>query len=874
MGLCLVAMIYALLFTIIGINSAVAYVKNVQPHHVIFDDLGKMSTGVTYINIAIPLNITILYEQIAMFSDYLDKINTFNSSTSTPYDVATNIYGFRIKETDKISMATEHNMVQLTKQLASYAKKRLTNLSWSLRSLDNLLPTDPAFELTNERHKRFVFMIPMIICEVNKSYWKDQHLGAVNKMSEIYKELELYKQEYARLYNETLPELIPEYIEDNHDAMDEETLNTHVDYLQRTKRDVQFLINIIKSKDNSTFTPIPVPKNPTTPNPFRNFSNLYTNHKKQPISSTFMKPGTTSQQHKEQLIKGRGTLQEPLRKKLTNIDRKVFTHSEIVDLDIPYPIRNRTKRFLPAAAMAAGALGTFLGIFNSLEINNLRRDMATMSNNQNLLIQVQKIHTEQILQLEVSIMQMNQVFQLYLKNNPALLYAKLEDVLQSLADRMGNLKDTMQMLQLQRLSTNTLTSFQLTNLYNEVIATAKANNLQLLTNKPQDLFQLDTSYLRVNNEILVLVHVPCSNPSSLLTIYKYVPFPIPVLPNFNANTTDLNTIQDVFDISSPIANNALEGIHFQADADLIAIGKNDKGRHRYILLSSAEMSACTKRSNAFMCERHQVTKSDLLGSCLGSLYLQSPLGVANNCKINRIPLKETVYQISNTNHIVFTPYPITTQISCFNGSYFPLKIKHTQQVRIPEGCSVELTNHTITSDFSIRITSDSVHFEWDFDPISLPNSAKLMLDAKSMDSKLKFIEKTIEKVKMGDIHARGFENLMVDHVSSGSWLGTTFIVCFVITGILAILTAVICARNYLLARGWIGTRSGPPNHPRDFNVSYHRDRGIFDGEEEEQELSRIIRRPSGHRTGTHSTTTSRETPPPFIHLVTPSAPEN
>ena len=56
-------------------------------------------------------------------------------------------------------------------------------------------------------------------------------------------------------------------------------------------------------------------------------------------------------------------------------------------------------------------------------------------------------------------MQMNQVFQLYLKNNPALLYAKLEDVLQSLADRMGNLKDTMQMLQLQRLSTNTLTTF-------------------------------------------------------------------------------------------------------------------------------------------------------------------------------------------------------------------------------------------------------------------------------------------------------------------------------------------------------------------------------------------------------------------------------
>jgi hypothetical protein len=87
----------------------------------------------------------------------------------------------------------------------------------------------------------------MIVCEVNKSFWKGAHLEAVNKMNEIQKELELYRQEYARLHNETLPELIPEYIEDNQDAMEEETLNAHVDYLQRTRRDVQFLINIIKS---------------------------------------------------------------------------------------------------------------------------------------------------------------------------------------------------------------------------------------------------------------------------------------------------------------------------------------------------------------------------------------------------------------------------------------------------------------------------------------------------------------------------------------------------------------------------------------------------------------------------------------------------
>jgi hypothetical protein len=136
----------------------------------------------------------------------------------------------------------------------------------------------------------------------------------------------------VRLYNETLSELIPEYIEDNHDAMDEETLNAHVYYLQRTRRDVQFLINIFKS--NGTITPSrTIPKlYPTTPNPFRNFSNLYTNHKKQPLSSAFMKPRTTSQQHTEQLKQGRGTLHTPI-KCFTNNNTKVFTHRELVDFD-------------------------------------------------------------------------------------------------------------------------------------------------------------------------------------------------------------------------------------------------------------------------------------------------------------------------------------------------------------------------------------------------------------------------------------------------------------------------------------------------------------------------------------------------------------
>jgi hypothetical protein len=80
-----------------------------------------------------------------------------------------------------------------------------------------------------------------------------------------------------------------------------------------------------------------------------------------------------------------------------------------------------------------------------------------------------------------------------------------------------------------------------------------------------------------------------------LTLLVWLPFilcsfPIPVGPQFNANLTTLDTIQDVFDISSAQSTVITEDIHFQLDTHLIAIGKKDKGRTRCILLSCRNVS--------------------------------------------------------------------------------------------------------------------------------------------------------------------------------------------------------------------------------------------------------------------------------------------
>jgi hypothetical protein len=68
------------------------------------------------------------------------------------------------------------------------------------------------------------------------------------------------------------------------------------------------------------------------------------------------------------------------------------------------------------------------------------------------------------------------------------------------------------------------------------------------------------------------------------------------MPNsmtFSIHYNNTFTIYKTHYISAPTSNIATEGIQFQADSDLFAIGKNNNNKHRYILLSTPDLAACT-----------------------------------------------------------------------------------------------------------------------------------------------------------------------------------------------------------------------------------------------------------------------------------------
>jgi hypothetical protein len=281
-----------------------------------------------------------------------------------------------------------------------------------------------------------------------------------------------------------LPDLIPSYVEDNYDQLDTNTITKHVDYLTRTKRDVQFLLNVIEQERKS---------------PKSDFA-----HEPRNINSTFMLPDSNFNDNHQSFQPYKHASRTKYLKFLRD-QTKIPTLTEHFENEYSIPnsssnLQKRDKRFIVetiATLAIGGVLGTFLGIFNAIELGTLRQSMIEMQDSHNLLVQIQKTQEHQITELKSGINHLEEIFSIFIKNNPALLYAKFNDLLTTLQQHFFNLQDTLQMLQLQRLSTNTLSSQELYKLYDQITTLARTNNLSPLTNQAQDLFQLDTSYLRI-----------------------------------------------------------------------------------------------------------------------------------------------------------------------------------------------------------------------------------------------------------------------------------------------------------------------------------------------------------------------------------------
>jgi hypothetical protein len=264
-------------------------------------------------------------------------------------------------------------------------------------------------------------------------------------------------------------------------------------------------------------------------------------------------------------------------------------------------IRHWAKRFAQVLALANNTVGTFMGAFNAYEIRQLNQKFEDLSQGHNMLVRVTQQHEKDIVQMNKNLLAIVKVIELMAEYNPGLLQLKISEQLDIFKNRVTVITNTIQQLHHYRLAIDLLTPEQMEIIHKAVQKVAMEEKYNSQAKKITDYYQIEVSYTPTLDDIIILVHVPCIKTRSLLTIYRYLPFPIPIPFQSKSHDFTINHSQNFQESSLSKANygeifdNDLnfpqhqEALFVTDSTDLINDARN------FQVLTQTDLASCVKK---------------------------------------------------------------------------------------------------------------------------------------------------------------------------------------------------------------------------------------------------------------------------------------
>lgn len=392
--------------------------------------------------------------------------------------------------------------------------------------------------------------------------------------------------------------------------------------------------------------------------------------KKPEVHSRFIQRST------ENITRGSSTWDSPL------IPSRLYTSAD------DSITRFRLPRVPAIGSLLGGAFGTFLGLYNTHRINQLTHELQDVKQSHNQLVEVVVTHSNEISKLNGSLDELTDYVGRVHELNPTSIDQSLQIIETGLYRAVDHATRAVQMAQLRRMSVDLINSAKLHTLFHRLKSEAEQINNILLINQPSDLFQLEVSYFSDGQDVHILIHVPSVPKTGLLDLYQLHPFPLPVEGNFSL---------------IPIVTN-----------NVLALTTDHNKYHAQ--LSTTQLMDCIRINQVYICERHGVLSKDLSSSCLGALYLQNSEKAQELCQIQVAPIREIVFQLLSNWFLIYSPVVFTSDVHCQNGTmsrfFIPLGIsKHF----LSPGCQADFKENVLFSNTAIRIDSDLIHFEWEWE---------------------------------------------------------------------------------------------------------------------------------------------------------------
>jgi hypothetical protein len=154
-------------------------------------------------------------------------------------------------------------------------------------------------------------------------------------------------------------------------------------------------------------------------------------------------------------------------------------------------------------------------------------------------------------------------------------------------------------------------------------------------------------------------YVQCSKTTHLFKIYRYLPFPIPILfktrahdltikqsLNFLDSRFSKSIYEDLFDQDNLDHKRIQEALFITDTADLIPIDNECN----FQVLTQTDPANCVQQNYKYLCDWQHVVQCNLTDTCLGSLYLRMKMEWCNIANLNENQLKKWCIDILYIPH--------------------------------------------------------------------------------------------------------------------------------------------------------------------------------------------------------------------------------
>jgi len=343
-------------------------------------------------------------------------------------------------------------------------------------------------------------------------------------------------------------------------------------------------------------------------------------------------------------------------------------------------------------SLARGILGTFMGMYTQHQIDKLRTQVGELREDHNQLVEVVTENRASIVKLENQMGGLNKTLTILSKLNSGIVVSEMSSMYRDLHAALDIAVHTVQQAMHRRLSIDLLTPTDLEKIFEDLAQVSIAQGFRLLTEKPSDLLQVETSHIYDGKSFVLLLHVPMTPADSLLRLLRLRPFPIP----FSASHSLLP----------------------RAPSSLLALSK---GKTRLMTtIEYSDLVGCHLIGSVYICDRHGALRKDIKSNCLGALFEQDIPEARKLCDLEVVPRKEAVLQLEGNWFLVYSPKMFTAQKDCHNGTSSESYIKRdVQKVFVDPGCTLFLEDYQLNSEFSLYLDANVRWVRWDKEDISL-----------------------------------------------------------------------------------------------------------------------------------------------------------